>query len=108
MADVARGSVRGVTQWNDIPRRHRACRCAVGAWEGTEIVVESTVLFDDEDNVLDLLHAWIGGSDPRKPSRRAHGWCFGPDSPDSTDHDHNKAAEQDRCDCAQPSKRSIA
>jgi len=54
MADVADHSIRCVAQRDPLAARHHPRGRPVGAGEGAEIIVERAVLFDDEDDVLDL------------------------------------------------------
>src|SRR5262249_57211951 len=52
--EIARQPVGRVSELDLFSRRNDRRRGAVGAGEGPEVVVEGSVLFDDEDDVLNL------------------------------------------------------
>ena len=62
VADVADHAVGCVPQVDPLTRGHHPGRRAVGAGKGAEVCIERAVLFDDEDDVLNLraesLHLW--------------------------------------------------
>src|SRR5262249_44557293 len=56
MRDIIGRAVWSMAERDDLARGYRSGGCAVGPRKLSKIIIESAILFDDEDDMLDLLY----------------------------------------------------
>ena len=93
MAKIEWKSVRRRREWNESPVRGSARDGAVGARKAAEVGVEGAVLFDDEDDVLNLREPLSFNSRSMQDRMQAIG--FTATDPEEQCHKHN--SRQDCC-----------